>query len=182
MLVECAQHEHLRRERADSAGWEVDHGDDERALELVAGVVRDLGRGALAPRARGRSRSSASRPGRAPRESRRRRRRGRRACRRPGSGRCRSRASGDPLNSAAGQGMGGRAGRRPGRRCPCCSRRPGPVGPHRRGRSRSGEGRDAGRRSSGRRPSGAALRSPGAGVGWVVPVLGAGVPVVVVIS
>ena len=46
--------------------------DDEPAFELLARVVRDLRRGALRRRPRGRSRSRASRPARAPRGSRRR--------------------------------------------------------------------------------------------------------------
>src|SRR5579863_3972185 len=47
--VERAQHEHLRLERADLAGREVDDGHDERAQQLVALVGRDLRRGAFDP-------------------------------------------------------------------------------------------------------------------------------------
>ena len=83
------RHSTSEHERPDLARREVDHRDDQPALELVAGVVGDLGGGALDRRSPRRSRSSASRRACAPRGSRGPRARGRRACRRRGTRRSR---------------------------------------------------------------------------------------------
>ena len=64
-----AEREHLRADRADLARREVHDGDDQPALELLAGVVGDLRRASAWCRSRRRSRSSASRPACAPRGS-----------------------------------------------------------------------------------------------------------------
>src|ERR1700733_13283584 len=49
LLVERPQHEHLGGETGDPAGLQVDHADNEPALERLARIVRDLGRRALDP-------------------------------------------------------------------------------------------------------------------------------------
>src|SRR4051794_40772901 len=49
LLVARPEHEHLRAHRPDLARREIDDGDDAPALELLAGIVRDLRAGALGP-------------------------------------------------------------------------------------------------------------------------------------
>ena len=117
---EAPSDEHLGAHRADLARREVHDGHDQPALELLAGVVGDLGRASAWCRAPRRSRSSASRRACAPPGSPRRRRSGRRACRRRRTGR--SRSSRLPPCRSGRSGTASSAARWCRRRAPC--RRP----------------------------------------------------------